>query len=361
MATKSKLTLLVDGNWLLMSRLAVLKNKYQDDDELNKQLKLMMVRSINVVLRTFTDIDNIIFVADGGSWRNTVSIPSNLIRKRERGEIISEEYKGTRKQDDDINRDKLFESYESFIDTLSRNNITTCRIKGLEGDDWIYHWSHYLNNIGTNVIIWSADKDLTQLVKTDSTTNCFTVWWELNTGVKIASTNINDDDNFLFNQIYDYNHNIMMNIINKSKNVTKVDAKSIVIDKIIKGDGSDNIQPIMIRHAKNPTSTKKYKISSSDIDYTLDYNDDNKVLNYLTSLYYSKSYCDRVEDSLDEVFEHFKYNRKLVSLDINEMPDEIKEIMSEHERLDHISKDISVVQSTIEAQSNELQSILEIL
>ena len=127
MATKSKLTLLVDGNWLLMSRLAVLKNKYQDDDELNKQLKLMMVRSINVVLRTFTDIDNIIFVADGGSWRNTVSIPSNLIRKRERGEIISEEYKGTRKQDDDINRDKLFESYESFIDTLSRNNITTCR------------------------------------------------------------------------------------------------------------------------------------------------------------------------------------------------------------------------------------------
>ena len=132
----------------------------------------------------------------------------------------------------------------------------------------------------------------------------------------------------------------MMNIINKSKNVTKVDAKSIVIDKIIKGDGSDNIQPIMIRHAKNPTSTKKYKISSSDIDYTLDYND---------------------EDSLDEVFEHFKYNRKLVSLDINEMPDEIKEIMSEHERLDHISKDISVVQSTIEAQSNELQSILEIL
>lgn len=361
MATKSKLTLLIDGNWLLMSRLAVLKNKYKDDDELNKQLKLMMIRSINIVLRTFSDIDNIIFIADGGSWRNNVPIPQNLIRKREQGEIISEEYKGTRKQDDDVNREKLFESYEAFIDILSRNNITTCRTKGLEGDDWIYHWSRYLNSIGTNTMIWSADKDLTQLVNTDMNTNCFTVWWELNSGVKIADTDTNDDDNFLFNQIYDYNHNIMMNIINKSKNVTKVDSRSVVIDKIIKGDGSDNIQPIMLRRAKNPTSLKKYKISSSDIDYTLDYNDDNKVLNYLTTLYYSKSYCDRVEDSLDEVFEHFKYNRKLVSLSMNEMPDDIKEIMNEHCTLEHISKDISIVQSTIEAESNDLQSILEIL
>ena len=63
---KSKLTLLIDGNWLLMSRLSVLSNSYVDDFELCQELKLLMIKSINVVLRTFPFIDNIIFCADGG-------------------------------------------------------------------------------------------------------------------------------------------------------------------------------------------------------------------------------------------------------------------------------------------------------
>ena len=31
--SKSKLTLLIDGNWLLMSRLSVLQARYSDDDK----------------------------------------------------------------------------------------------------------------------------------------------------------------------------------------------------------------------------------------------------------------------------------------------------------------------------------------
>ena len=34
MENKSKLTLIVDGNWLLMSRLSVLNNRYKDELEL---------------------------------------------------------------------------------------------------------------------------------------------------------------------------------------------------------------------------------------------------------------------------------------------------------------------------------------
>ena len=55
---KSKLTLIVDGNWLLMSRLAVLNNKYDSADELIKNVKKMLIKSINIALRTFEDIDN---------------------------------------------------------------------------------------------------------------------------------------------------------------------------------------------------------------------------------------------------------------------------------------------------------------
>ena len=62
MTRKSKLTLLVDGNWLLMSRLAVIVGRYPEMNELNRELKLLMIRSVNLVLRTFPQIDNIIFV-----------------------------------------------------------------------------------------------------------------------------------------------------------------------------------------------------------------------------------------------------------------------------------------------------------
>ena len=56
--SKSKLTLIVDGNWLLMSRLSVLNNRFVDELELNQELKLMLIKSINVVLRNFPFIDN---------------------------------------------------------------------------------------------------------------------------------------------------------------------------------------------------------------------------------------------------------------------------------------------------------------
>ena len=64
MTNKSKLTLVIDGNWLLMSRLAVMNGRYPNIDELLRELKLLMVRSTNLVLKTFPLIDNIIFNDD---------------------------------------------------------------------------------------------------------------------------------------------------------------------------------------------------------------------------------------------------------------------------------------------------------
>ena len=74
--SKSKLTLLVDGNWLLMSRMSVISAKYDDTKEMCQDLKILMMKSMNVVLRTFPQIDNIIFIADCGSWRNNIQVPS---------------------------------------------------------------------------------------------------------------------------------------------------------------------------------------------------------------------------------------------------------------------------------------------
>ena len=119
MTNKSKLTLIVDGNWLLMSRLAVISGRYPDTNELNRELKLLMIRSINLVLRTFPVIDNIIFVADGGSWRNTeVAVPLFL-------QNAGIEYKGNREHSDDIDWDVIFSGYEDFLNILKDNIINT--------------------------------------------------------------------------------------------------------------------------------------------------------------------------------------------------------------------------------------------
>jgi hypothetical protein len=75
--SKSKLTLLIDGNWLFMSRLSVLMNKCIDDLELIQEVKILIIKSIKIVLHKFPNIDNIIFCADGGSWRNNIELPQS--------------------------------------------------------------------------------------------------------------------------------------------------------------------------------------------------------------------------------------------------------------------------------------------
>ena len=64
------------------------------------------------------DGNNIIFVADGGSWRNNIEeVPQFL-----KNEGI--EYKGNRVHSLDIDWDAVFEDYESFLNLLSTNVLS---------------------------------------------------------------------------------------------------------------------------------------------------------------------------------------------------------------------------------------------
>lgn len=353
MINKSKLTLLVDGNWLLMSRLAVISGRYPNTNELNKELKLLMIRSVNLVLRTFPQIDNIIFVADGGSWRNTeVPIPQFL-----QNEGI--EYKGNREHSDDIDWDVIFAGYEDFLNIVSKNGVTVCREKMIEGDDWCWWWSTYLNSQGTNVIIWSKDKDLTQLVNTDND-GCFTVCWNKENGI-ICLDKDEDEFNFLFNNDFSENNTIFYNICNKSINVNKIDPKSVCIDKIIRGDLGDNILPIIVKKPKNENSSRQYRVSQKDIDNSLNVFNDNDVRLYINNLCESKSYKNRANDRTpDEIFEHFKYNRKLVILNEVSYPSNILDIMKKYTEY-NMCKDLSEVEHIIAAKRSELTDILDLI
>ena len=141
------------------------------------------------------------------------------------------EYKGNRVKSSDINWDLLFESYGDFISTLQSTGITSCQESGVEGDDWCYHWSTYLNSQGTNCIIWSKDNDLKQLVAMNSD-KCFTAWWNSSNGLFVKEFP-EDDFNFLFNNEFNINEELLNRLVEKSKDVTKINPSEIIIDKII--------------------------------------------------------------------------------------------------------------------------------
>ena len=337
-----------------MSRISVINNKYLDKDELSKNLKLLLIRSIKLVLKQFPSIDNIMFVSDGGSWRNKIEIPK-FMNHEELGKEV--EYKGTREKSEDIDWDLLFSIYEEFISLLKQANINTYREKDIEGDDWCWFLSRYLNSEGTNCIIWTKDKDLTQLVSIDQN-KCFTVWWNKENGCYIP---IYDEENldFLFNFNYNNNELIFREVINNSGNVTQINPNEVVIDKILKGDMSDNVLPTIIRNSKNNTG-RKFKISNKDINYSLDYFNDQDVYNYLQSIVNLKNYKDRLENSLDEIYEHFLYNRQLVVLDKKCYPQYILDIFENFKEYNTASN-IYTIESSLLADQNNVKSILDII
>ena len=343
--SKSKLTLLVDGNWLLMSRMTVINSKYSDTLEMCKDLKILMVKSLSIVLRTFPQIDNVIFVADGGSWRNDLEIPS----------FLGEEYKGNRIKSEEIDWDTVFSEFEDFIMKLNSNGITTCKEFGIEGDDWMWYWSNKLNNEDTNVIIWSKDKDLTQLVKTNKN-KCFTVCWSKDSG--IVAEDFNDDElNFLFNYEYSKNDEIFKAISTNTNKITYINPYEVIIDKVIRGDKGDNIFPI-IEKKSNTNPDKTFRVYKKDLDFTIDIHDDQSIRNYVENILANKSYAGKVDKSEENIIEHFKYNVKLVELNEKNYPSDILEKFAKYDTY-NCCKNVTIAENEMVAEKNKVKSILD--
>lgn len=363
MSKKSKLTLLIDGNWLLMSRYSVLVNKTNSDKELAKEVQKLMIKSIMLVLKKFPDIDNIIFVSDGGSWRNSIDIPQFLIEEKEK-ENVPVEYKGQRKLPDDVDWKIIFGYYEELITLLNKNGITACRMQNIEGDDWCWYWSKKLNEDGTNVIIWSMDKDLNQLVSYNDNNCVFTVCWNDKTGLFIKEMDLDNNENnpldFFFNDLYKQsNIDLFDNLVNKCSKVTQVNPNEIVIDKIIRGDKGDNIFPIILKKSNNKDSQKVFRVSQKDIDFNLNITNDLNIKNYLHNIMSSKKYYNKIiNNNESNVFDHFKYNYKLVVLDEKNYPKPILEEMNSYVGY-NVNNNVSNILQYLNARNDEIIDVLD--
>lgn len=351
--TKSKLTLIVDGNWLLMSRLPIINSRYADEATMMQEVKALMIKSINIVLKTFPAIDNIIFVSDGGSWRKEFPIPKSA--KTKTGEAAV--YKGNREKTDDIDWTMVFNEFNKFILDMRENGVAAFNEPGIEGDDWCWYWSTKLNEEGTNVIIWTEDRDITQLCNSNND-GCFTIVWNKRHGVMMKK----DDDltKFLLNPYFHANEAILNDIINHATGKEEVYPDRVRIDKIIRGDAGDNIMPIVTRMGK--TGDRVYRPTEKQLPESLDIYSVDDIMTYIDDLLTSKQWLGKAQEDRDSIIEHFIYNRRMVVLDKSSYPDDILNTFKKYDTWfdEHdICGDVNKVEATVLAQKNSIQSILD--
>ena len=349
----NKCTLLVDGNWMLQSRTAVLFDKFEKNNPLNikqaaaDELTELMARSINVVINRFRCIDNIVIVADGGSWRKQLPIPSSV------SEIV---YKGNRQLDKEFDWDLIYKTFNTFIDHCKSIGLTVTQFPNIEGDDWIWYWTKRLNAEGTSCVIWSVDNDLKQLVQLDPTTKAFTVWYNDKNGLWINDIQqekpISDIDFFLNPQ---YQSPILESLKSRAKSsVNYINPNSIILSKIICGDSGDNIKSVF-RYQKN---NRTYKVTEKVCDKMmteLNINNIDDLIQNVKSVakwICSQSTYKSYSPDQSKIEEMIEYNIKLVWLDEHVIPTTLITTMTQQEYKEY---DISYIKSNykILIKSNE--------
>lgn len=316
---ENNLTLLVDGNWLLMSRIFVISNKFakklpEQVLEANQQeLHEMLARSISLMLNRNPVIDNIILIADGGSWRKELPIPKQL-------QDIT--YKGNRGTREELNWDYIYTAFEDFLEHARSIGITVSRAHNIEGDDWMWYWSRRLNENHINTIIWTSDCDLKQLVQVHN--QAFTAWYNDKSGLVLPQECAIPDDPLDFFMNPPFNNNILQYLTTKYP-VSYINPDEIAINKVLCGDAGDNIKSV-IRYKKN---NRTFRFAQKDYEKLIKetkINTMDKLLkNYLevakniTSNKKFQKYHFKTED----IEEMLDYNTKLVWLDEHVIPSTI--------------------------------------
>lgn len=327
----NNLTLLIDFNWLLMSRMSVLIKGFEKSnpeivkEQTSKELEDLLAKSINVTLNRFKCIDNIVIVSDGGSWRKQLPIPKSL-------KDIT--YKGNRSQAYELDWNYIYGASNNVFNRCKDLGITCTQHFNIEGDDWIWYWSRRLNMDGVNTIIWSSDNDLKQLVQVDKNTQKFTVWYNDKAGLFLPSELDQPFDEYEFFMRFEYSSPVLESIKSSLKNkFNYINPNDIVLSKVLCGDAGDNIKSI-VRYTKN---NRTYRFSEKDYESLVKelniktINDllesKQKVSKYIIS---HKKFMPYKFDE-ETVNEMFDYNVKLVWLNENTIPESLISSMNQYE------------------------------
>lgn len=296
--------------------------------------KKLMVDFCSVLKQLNPIINDIVFVEDSHSWRKDL--------------LLQQEYKGNRKKSqDNIDRNGFSQVIENFTETLNNLGVKVSQVERSEGDDLISAWCENLFNEDKSSLIFSTDRDLTQLLKCvndvhviqySSIQNRLYVCPETKQVIDELNNKEITQEN-LFDEIFTISieNNPFQNFVETTE-IEVVQPEYVRFTKIVGGDTSDNIFPVYYKPATETTRSKGLgvktvdKIYNSfkdklgcDFDYHIYFNAD--AMKILCNTIYEVANIKDDEFTKRMLFENIKTNTTLVSLTKESIPDDIIENM----------------------------------
>lgn len=297
--------------------------------------KRLMTEFVMVIRQMDAIINDVVFIEDSHSWRKEL--------------LLQREYKGNRKKNqDNIDRNGFSEVISNFTDTLVKLGVKVSQVERSEGDDLIAAWTSVLFDDGISSLIFSTDKDLTQLLKCvddvhiiqfSPIQNKLYVCPESKTVIDGLNEKKTITEENLFEEIFTISieSNPFKNFVH-STNVEVVMPEYVRFTKIVGGDTSDNIFPVYYRPATETMRSKglgaktvekiynnfKDKLGC-EFDYHIYYNED--AMKILSNVIYDIANIKDDEFTKRMLLENIKTNTTLVSLTPESIPYDITEGM----------------------------------
>lgn len=315
-----KLSLIIDGNYLMQKSVFVLyklRTLYTD-------LPVILDKDYNTLSNIFY-FNKIYFISDSRkNWRKKVY----------------KNYKGTRKKNENIDWDTVYDIFDQFKENLKKkNNCELYQIDNLEGDDIISYIVKQNNEKGISNLIVANDSDLFQLIHYDIINKYmnFMYNFKFNDETLYLPSFYNnfidnlDNDNNIDNLFDDNDDNTdfidFIKSVTTNKKVKEVNSEKELFMKIV-GHNKDNIKSIYMKGNRGIGKIgieKIYNFYKETYPELIDFNSDI----FKERLIESVKYCKRIKDndSNNIMMDRLNMNLKLVKLDKKSMPDNLYKIM----------------------------------
>ena len=350
--------LLIDGNYFAMRCLGTLNmgdavNNLITDEEKSNFMSCMNLQLIKLWESFSVYCDRMIFCADSYSWRKELPSyrPFYVDEKDIQSGLITLGYKKQRdkiKEESDIDYDAFYELFNKFIEEI-KEDVNVVRSKGLEGDDIINLLSKQLSEKGNEVIIFCTDNDLTQLSRHNIILFRNIRSKKAPFGEVILSSvdaqKMNEKKSLNQSLLFEkdvskmnglYSDLLSINLIDDSNKAVRkpgqgleiAEPNKIILKKCITGDKSDNILPLL--RWKSSNGKINYSCTEKHIEQafenTFEPYTENSCREYLQNPEYIKHLLENLilvtkvnekstkKAKINDVFEHFRYNLKLVFL-----------------------------------------------